>query len=164
MSNEKYYIGIDNGISGSIGIVERNEGFMESFLVPTKSGQDYTKKKQNVTRIDSVKLKEKLLPYCTDVNCFAILERPLNNPTRMRATLSALRALESTLVILEDLKIPYQFIDSKEWQKLFLPNIKGDELKAGSFLKGKQLFPMCDLKHKDLDGLLIAEYARRKNY
>jgi hypothetical protein len=86
------------------------------------------------------------------------------NSTRFNATLSAIRALEATLIALERSQFPYEYIDSKEWQKVLLPKgLKGsDELKAASLDIGKRLFPSLDIK-KDADGLLIAEYMRRRD-
>jgi hypothetical protein len=85
------------------------------------------------------------------------------NSTRFNATLSAIRALEATLIALEESQFPYEYIDSKEWQKLLLPKgLKGsDELKKASLDVGKRMFPELEIK-KDADGLLIAEFMRRK--
>ena len=80
--------------------------------------------------------------------------------------MSALRALESTLVVLELLKFSHTFIDSKEWQKVLLPKgVKGTvEQKKASLDIGCRMFPQFEKefkKQKDADGLLIAEYCRR---
>lgn len=165
----KIWIGIDNGISGTIGIIGEDGVPFEFFKTPTIFGQDYTKAKKNISRIDSPKLLEILKIYAPAPNdgivVKALVERPLVNPTRFNATTSALRSFEATLVILEALAIPYQFIDSKEWQKALLPKgIKGaEELKKASLDIGKRLFPGHVLKHPDMDGILIAEYGRRNN-
>jgi hypothetical protein len=68
------------------------------------------------------------------------------------------------LIALEESQWAYEYIDSKEWQKSLLPKgLKGsEELKKASLDVGKRLFPSLDIK-KDADGLLIAEYLRRKN-
>ena len=159
----KTYVGIDNGISGSIGIIDDNGSrFLET---PTISQQNYTKKKANITRIDCEALFNLLLPF-KDTNCFLLLERPMVNPQRFLATTSALRALEATLITIERLVLPHAFLDSKEWQKVLLPQgIKGsDEQKKASFDIGCRLFPQhSDMikRHHDADGLLIAEYCRR---
>lgn len=159
----KISIGIDNGVSGSIGIIDDNGStFIET---PIKSEQNYTKKKANISRIDWNALLAVLTPF-KNSNCFILLERPMVNPQRFLATTSALRSLESTLTVIEYLGLPLSYIDSKEWQKALLPQgIKGsDELKKASLDIGCRMFPQhSDLikRHKDADGLLMAEYCRR---
>ena len=156
------YIGLDNGVSGSIGQISPN-GIMYKKM-PVIRQLNYTKTKKWIHRVDYSGLRfilESNLPE----EMIVYLERPMVNPGRFQATMSAIRALEATLIILEDLKIPYQYIDSKEWQKVLLPaELKGEELKAASLDIGKRKFPQIDFKgFKDADGLLIAEYCRIKN-
>lgn len=156
----KTYIGIDNGVSGTIAIIsESGVGFWKT---PIKKEQDYTKAKKIVSRVDIPTLKGILEPYAD--NAFLLLERPLVNPSRWVATTSALRCHEAELAVIEILNIPYQFIDSKEWQKTLLP--KGcDDTKKASLDIGNRLFPQYkDFKHPDRDALLIAEYAKRKGF
>lgn len=160
----KTFIGIDNGVSGTIGIINDNETvFLE---VPTFTQQNYTKKRANISRIDFNAMIGILSKYKAD-DCLVLIERPMVNPSRFRATTSALRALESILIAIESLTLPHMYIDSKEWQKVLLPKgVKGSaELKRVSMDIGGRLFPQyLELirKHKDADGLLIAEYGRRK--
>jgi len=169
----KVWIGIDNGITGTIGVV-RDDGRVRFGAVPTKSEQSYTKTKQNITRIDAVELRKFLLentehvePFDDKVNqkVIVIIERPMVNPGRLKATFSALRALEAVLVVVESLYLPYQYIDSKEWQRALLPaGLETEELKKASLQIGTRLFPQVESKHKDRDGLLIALYAQRKGW
>lgn len=87
------------------------------------------------------------------------------NPGRFQASISAVRALEATLITLELLNIPYQYLDSREWQRDILPKgVKGaDELKRASLDVGKRLFPQFAHMFKgDADGILIAHWARLK--
>ena len=88
----------------------------------------------------------------------------MKNPARFEATCSAMRALEAELTVLELYQVPYIFVDSKEWQRELLPKgiVGAPELKKASLDIGKRLFPEVLLKHPDRDGILIAEYARRK--
>lgn len=172
MSPRKYrssvYIGIDNGSTGSLGIIYR-DGY--SFrIMPTKTEQDYTQKKKNVTRLvlstfqlwlDRATRSKKLVTKL-------MIERPLVNPKRFVATASALRFLEATLIVLEELGLPIEYIDSRKWQKMLLPiGCKGTpELKKASLQIGCRMFPLMMGKiiaHGDADGLLIAEYCRRMN-
>lgn len=164
-----FYIGIDNGVSGSIGIINTETQEVRYHPTPVKSEFNYTKEKAKLNRIDRTKLKaifNSLHPNgiaaVPKEQIIVLLERPMVNPKRWKASVSALRALESTLTVFEDLAIPFQYIDSKEWQKTMLPKgTAGEELKEASLQVSRRLFPNLDI-NKDGDGLLIAEWARRK--
>jgi len=158
-------IGIDNGVTGSISILE--DGKLKYFdNIPIFKDLNYTKTKQFINRIDV----EKLLKIFSDHVPFpdesiAIMERPMVNPMRFKSTTSALRALEAELICLKIYKIPYQFIDSKEWQKVMLPaGLEKGELKIASDQVAKRLFPEIEDKIKDGkgDSLLIAKYYYQK--
>jgi hypothetical protein len=154
------YIGIDNGVSGSIGTIRDTDNTVLFSRTPVSKRLDYTKKKSWCNRIEIGSLTE-MLRWGLDTNvATCIIERPMVNPMRWIATKSALRALEATLIVLEDLEIPYRFIDSKEWQKALLPSgLKGPELKLAAVEVAKRLYPTIDCG-KDADGLLIAHYAK----
>ena len=166
-SMRSLYIGLDNGVSSQgVGLIY-SDGRVLYPKVPTIFQQDYTKAKKNVTRIDGPKLLHllgKTLENLSPQEAIATVERPMVNPKRFGATASALRCHEATLIVLESLGIPYQFIDSKEWQREMLPKgLKGpDLLKKASYDIGKRLFPQLVDKQKDADSLLIAEYVRRR--
>ena len=165
MAINKLYIGIDNGVSGTIGCICNN--YTAFFPVPVKKEQDYTKKKSNITRIRFAELVLKLKGLIDEFNpesTMVLIERPMVNPTRFHATKSALRALESTLIAIEYLGLPFGYCDSKEWQKELLPK-GGKDLKKDSRDIGSRLFPIYKelfTNHGDADGMLIAEYCRRK--
>ena len=160
----KIYIGIDNGVSGTIGVVGDN---VETTFIktPVKKEQNYTKTKDFISRLDSVAFMEFLSNYDPN-DVVVIMERPLVNPTMFKTTLSAIRCFEAELTLIESLKIKHIYVDSKEWQKVMLPKgVKGsEELKKASLDIGNRLFPQFEEhKHKDRDGLLMAEWARRNN-
>jgi len=161
----KTYIGIDNGVTGSIGIIS-DQG-INFILTPVKKELSYTKTKQFINRVDFPTLI-KILSLFENKDVLVILERPMVNPGRFKATVSALRALEATMIAVEFFKFPIRFEDSKSWQKHLLPSgLKKEELKKGSVDIGCRLFPQhaeAIKKHGDADSLLIAEYARQKNY
>lgn len=158
----RIYIGIDNGVTGTIGVV--GDDIQPSlYHTPTKKEQDYTRAKKIVTRLDCHGFMEILNQYDHN-NIVCVIERPMINPTRFNASMSAIRCLEAQLIILEALGISHQFTDSQKWQKMLLPEgTKGaDEQKKASKYIGNRMFPQFgDFKHPDRDGLLIAEYARR---
>jgi len=163
----RYYIGIDNGVTGTIAVLSEDKSLQYFVETPAIHEQSYTKKKKNIGRIYYGGLCEILEKY-KDENCIAIVERPLVNPGLFNATLSAVRALEATLIALESFNIEIRYIDSKEWQRELLPQgLKGSaQLKKASLDISSRLFPIHKElinKHKDGDALLIAEYARLKN-
>jgi hypothetical protein len=153
------YVGIDNGTSGSVGIIGSRTDF---FTMPIFTELSYTKEKKNISRINTELLKERLSGLN---NPIVLFERPMVNPGRFAATMSAMRALEATLIIVEQLGYARMYVDSKQWQTEMLPNgLKGDQLKLASKDIGKRLFPQFkDAYKSDADSILIAEWARRSN-
>lgn len=156
------YIGIDNGTTGSIGIII--DEWSEFYHTPIKNELSYTKAKKWIDRIDCEELK-KIFRFDSKEIAIVALERPMVDPKRFTATQSAMRSLEATLVVIEGLKYPYRYIDSREWQKTMLPSgLRDVELKKASLSIGKRLFPQHAGKFKkDADGILIAEHLRRMN-
>ena len=172
MSRE-IYIGIDNGVTGSVGIIVHcdRDGISNSFFgTPSFVEQSYVKAKKNRSRIDTRKLRaniRKVYDYKDESHSiYCLLERPMINGMRFQASISAACAMEAMMITLERLKVPIVWIDSKEWQKVLLPSgIKGGpDLKRVSAKVGCKLFPKLKkpiLEQEDADGLLIAEYCRR---
>lgn len=165
----KCYIGIDNGISGTIGILRGDKSSF--FKVPTFFGQDYVKTKKNVTRIDFISLASLLDKIvASSLETFIIMERPMINPRRFSATVSAARSMESVLIVVDLLKarhkIHFRWVDSKEWQsRIFPKGTKGDKTKLRSMQIGSKKYPQHSeliVKHKDADGLMLAEFCRNE--
>lgn len=163
----KVWIGIDNGITGSVGIITE-DGKVTYVKTPTKWELSYTKKVKHITRIEGTKLYDLFKPYVgQDVHL--MLERPMVNPQYFVATLSAMRSLEATLIVIEICGFKFEYLPSTEWQDVLLPEmyegvkVEKENLKPVSLAIGSKLFPQIDYKgFKDADGLLIAEYCRRK--
>ena len=160
----KIIIGIDNGTSGAITIINDNKVVYRK--TPIKVEKSYTKKDQNISRVDFKELKRFLEENIKEKEkengkCLTVLERPLVNPRKFKTTQSAMRSLEATLICLEELEIPVKYIDSKEWQKYFFPEIEGREkLKKASLDYGNKKYPELQFE-EDADSLLIAEYSER---
>ena len=158
------YIGIDNGSTGSIGILDGDLSTMH--LTPTKVELNYQKTSpKTIARIDGFNLEEILSHYSDHPHRIG-LERPMVNPMHFHATCSAVRSHEATLITFEKLNMSFEYIDSKSWQKMLLPAVKGSrELKKASVQVGIRLFPHLEdiiNKRGDADGILIAEYLRRR--
>lgn len=165
----KITIGIDNGTTGSIGIISKDKAFFAE--TPSKMSI-LGKKERHIRRIDHESLKDLLLVYAvkpmalhSNATLHAYIERPFTGRF-MGAVLPAQRSFEAVLIVLEQLNIPYTVVDSKEWQKSQIEGIKGSkELKAASCSLGQSKWPELAamvLKHGDADGLLIADYYHNK--
>lgn len=162
----KIFVGIDNGKSGSIGVVGEVVDFLQT---PGNRQLSYQKSKTKyITRLDVPVFHSFLKSLVDKVGADKILigyERPLVNSRMFTATLSAVRFLEAQLVVTEMLDIPYIYLDSKEWQKYIFPyGVRGSvALKKASLDIGNRLYPQFkNSKHPDRDGLLIAHYLREK--
>ena len=166
----KIYIGIDNGVTGTIGWVGENlcPGIEET---PVKKEQSYTKAKKKINRVDYQQLFELLkdIQGAAEPNeVLVVIERPMINPMRFQASVSAARSLESTLIAVEQIGFPRIYVDSRQWQKKLLPQgCKGKELKKASMDIACRLYPgglteQLIREHKDADAILIAEWARRE--
>jgi hypothetical protein len=161
MNISQVFVGIDNGVTGSLGIITSDD--YKYFPIPTFKQQDYTKKKKVVTRINVEELRALLSQYD---NVQVAIERPMVTAGRFNSSLSAVRALEAVLIVVEELKFPYMFLDSKTWAGELLPvgTRTSPELKMQSYYIGSRLFPKVEqqiIKQKDADGILIAEYCKR---
>jgi hypothetical protein len=154
--------GIDNGTSGTIGVWQ--DGSIYYYKTPVFKEKNFQKTVDiNVTRIDTAKLEELLKKHITD-EVHIGLERPRINPNSFNASLSAVRSLEATLIVIERLNLRQnlEFIDSKQWQKKYIPLLDGaKDLKQASWIKGAKMFPQfTDFKHPDRDGLFIMQHLK----
>src|SRR5690554_3644941 len=80
-------IGIDNGVTGSIAIIDGDE--VKLYPTPVFKTVNYTKKVGNITRIDYQELRDILRPYA-QYRPIAKIERPMVNPGRFKASISAI--------------------------------------------------------------------------
>lgn len=162
-------IGIDNGQSGSIGIITPSATTF--CATPTQDYLHYGKKGSISQRLDRAALHKMIWGACpllpnsvTQVDASAVrvyIERPFSGKF-MNAALPAHRFFEATIIVMEDLGLGYEVVDSGPWQKAMLGNVSGSaELKKASKLRGLQMYPQFKdfiNKHKDADGLLIARH------
>lgn len=153
-------IGIDNGSTGSIGILSRDGAFFES--IPTVEYLHYGKKGSISQRLDRESLTKLVENYVASGRVY--IERPFTGKF-INAVIPAHRFFEATIITLEDLRIGYEVVDSREWQTDLLGPVKGSAfLKKASRLRGIQLYPQLAgaiKSHGDADGLLIAHHYHR---
>ena len=153
------YIGIDNGISGTVGILDDADKVV-FFKTPTIKSEHYAKSRDLLTRIDRKKLQKLLEPH---LPALALIEAPFTNPGMFQATLSNHRSHAEISGVLEDLGITFETVLPRAWQPAVLGNVSGRELlKEASLKKAKELFPNLVIKTPDADGLTIAVYLKSK--
>jgi hypothetical protein len=168
-------IGIDNGASGSIGIIR--DGVAVHFgPVPTQPYLHYGKKGSIGERLNRAELASIIriavhgFGLCTTESLAewgrtrVYVERPFSGKF-INAVVPAHRFFEATIITLEDLGLGYEVVDSGVWQKPVLGAVSGSkELKLASRLRGIQLYPQFKdaiTKQGDADGLLIAHHFSR---
>lgn len=154
-------MGIDNGTSGSIAIIdEANSALVLHCPTPIKNTINYTKEIQKIKRVDIIELN-KIVSNYKPIRAF--MERPMVNPGRFKTSMLAVRAYETTINVLEMNNIPYETIDSKEWQKHYIPHgTQKDDLKFVADQKACQLFGLTKIPPGSGDSILIAKYAYDK--
>ncbi len=156
----KTTIAIDNGVTGSISIIGPDGVFFEP--MPTKE-QLMGRAGKVVRRIDWAVLFSMIQNRTRGVGHHAYVERPFTGSAMMiNTTVLSARAHEAVSIVLEQLGIGHETVDSKPWQASMLGAIKGSPaLKKASMLRGMQMFPAhakAIKDHGDADSLLMAQY------
>lgn len=150
------YIAIDNGVTGAVAV--NSSDYVDFFKTPTVDDIQYTKKPQGVTRLDGGTLYRALAKAAKcSYRVYILIERPLVNPRRFIPSMSAVRCLEATLVVLGMLNdkygnIYYRYIDSREWQGAMIPRVTGDALKTASTKLAIERFPDWHMQLMRQDG------------
>ena len=136
-----YILGIDNGVTGSIAMMDHSGKIVMHSPVPVYKEQKWTKPKtqklktktklvyDEITMIDADALQRMLVKYTStisDIHCF--LERPAISYAAawsMKTSISAAMSWAYVVYILKKLQIPRTDIDSKDWQKQLIPEAMG---------------------------------------
>lgn len=163
MKKYRYIVAIDNGCTGSVSVLDTEKGTSSFCKTPVFKEASYTKKPQNIHRINW----GELIANLPKSDALVVLERPLVNPRMFTATQSALRSLEATLIAVEYLGLDYIYMDSKEWQQEYLSSalIGKEQMKKGSKEVAIKLYPNHRTKieqHGDGDSLLMARHVMLK--
>ena len=91
--------GWDNGISGAITFLNLYSDEIHYLTIPTKHEKNYTKKVQYINRVDNQKLYRELNKIIDGRKCKMYMERPMVQGARFISTMSAIRCLESELIV-----------------------------------------------------------------
>jgi hypothetical protein len=158
-----YIVALDNGTSANGVALFGPDNLVKYEKLPIKNELSYTKTEHHISRLDAPGFKKLLSSWnLPKEQTLVIMERIMINPMRFRASISAARCLEAELVVIEELGYNIEYCDSKNWQHILLPDIKGsDELKKASLELGKKMFPQFKLK-RDADPLLIGYWRKNK--
>ena len=158
------YIGIDNGLSGGIAVIE-NRKVLELLTMPTVVGSN-DRNEYDIPAI--IKILEK---YKKD--SVLIIEKAHAMPViGVVQAFSFGKLYGIMLALVCALKIPYNIVHSKTWQKEMFRDISSDNTKQASVIVAKQLYPeqtfLASERSKKMhdgltDAILIATYGQRKN-
>lgn len=195
--SKEYILAIDNGATGSFTILDTKGKLVAfehvpSFQLPswkkpkstkTKSGKkSKTVKQSHFTVIDINALQKKLVSYLNTVsNVKCYLERPAVGFSGwgIWTSLSGFASWVAVQYVLLALKIPYETVDSKEWQDALIPQATGKNnkeylkslkrgernklLKKASDALAKEMFPEITLKELgDGDSVCMAYFFKLK--
>lgn len=161
----KYIIGADNGVSGTWAIIRSDGELVDWFKTPVFKCLSYAKNGKYLNRIDRVHLYYILKQY-KDKPAKVLMEYPMISPEpqRIHSTFSAAMSFADTWGVVEDLKLPHEFVTAKDWQKVFLPaGTKGSyDIKKATRDLALRWYPKLEIpKSCDGDAVMIAEYGRR---
>lgn len=169
-----FYIGIDNGTSGGIAIIDGDSGtVLKLELMPVYDIG-------STTFIDEEKLKE-IIEYSP---CHIIFEQGQKNPLfGTKGNFSNGYSFGVVNTVIRMLKKPHTLVNPQTWQKALFQDVrglmkskanpKGMSTKDASFEMCKRLYPEISLlptprskkPHDGLaDALLMAVYGRRQNF
>ena len=157
----KRYMGIDNGVTGTISVLDEDGKVVWWSKTPIRSCSHYSKSGRIMNRINRQELTEIINNTRPDM---VILEFPRidPDPKKILTTVSASMSLEATWSVFEDTGVPHQFISAITWQKVMI-GAAADTKKASKDVT-KRLHPKLTLPPgADGDAVLICEYARRMN-
>lgn len=116
----KVYVAIDNGVTGAIAMMDELGDLLYLGLTPVRKVMDYTKARNLINRLDGVAFKEILEPLIPSKTVIR-LERPAASPKlNWKNTVSAIRCDEAQQIVMEGLGLPFQHIDSRDWQTSML--------------------------------------------
>lgn len=157
------YIGIDNGLSGGIAILESRK-IIELMSMPTVVGSN-NRKEYDILAI--IKILEKHKKGAT-----MIIEKAQAMPILGSVQAFSFGKLYGIMLCLAvALKIPHSIVHARTWQKEMFRDISSDNTKQASAIIAKQLYPeqtfLATERSKKIhdgltDAILIATYGQRK--
>lgn len=147
---ETYYIGIDPGQIGGIGILNAAGKYVCSFKFKNQTDADTSEMFDYLQDLKGV---------MNECSIFALLEKVHSMPKQ--GVVSSFK-FGSSFGFLRGMltahRIPWDFVSPQKWQKVLSCQTKGD--KNITKAKAQRLWPEQKITHAIADALLIAEYCR----
>jgi len=147
---ETYYIGVDPGQSGGIGIIDDVGNYVDSFKFKNQTDADISEMFDFLTDLKGV---------MDENSIFALLEKVHSMPKQ--GVVSSFK-FGSSFGFLRGMltahRIPWDFVSPQKWQKALSCQTKGDKNITKS--KAQRLWPGQKITHAIADALLIAEHCR----
>ena len=141
-----YYIGIDPGQSGGVGVLNATGDYMNSF------------KFKDITIADIAEIFEYIVGL--EGGTFAIIESVHSMPKQgVSSSFKFGRSYGNLEMALAAFKIPFDYVSPQRWQKYLQCQTKGNKNITKSL--AQRLWPVQKITHAIADALLLAEYARR---
>lgn len=160
------YIGIDNGLQGAIAVIKEFDDPWNNSIEVFKMPVVGTRKK----RINEIALLH-ILESAAGEGSLCTVEAVNMGPGHGKTQCVRLAQSQYLAIgILVALRIPYQIVAARTWQKAMFTGLGKTDTKTVSLLTAKRLFPDVSLlptdkctkdDHNMADALLMAEYGRR---
>lgn len=158
-------LGVDPGKHGALAALDHQGRILALHPTPLIKGQRDT--------YDLAAIRELLLSYQAQGRLHVTVERMDAMPAKLGGSIANYHRGVSTgwAWMLEGLKIPYELVPAREWQRAMHAGTQAGDTKQRSILAAQRLFPSQNLKRSPLakgpddglaDALLIAEFGRRK--
>lgn len=163
-NSQRIYVGVDNGLAGGIAVIQGRK-ILELTVMPTIVGSN-DRNEYDILAI--IKILEKHRKDST-----MIIEKAHAMPKLGTVQAFSFGKLYGIMLGLAcALKIPYNIVHSRTWQKEMFRDISSDNTKQASVIIAKQLYPEQSFlaserskkaHHGLSDSLLIATYGQRHN-
>jgi hypothetical protein len=138
------HIAIDNGFYGGIGVLSENGQIIETHIMPILKSTK-TRTQYNVSEI--VKIFESLKERFENEGINVILEKaiiiPISGKISVASTHKCMGLFEG---ILTAMKIPFQIVHAKTWQKIIFKDMPKGDTKINSILFCQRKFPNEDFR------------------
>jgi hypothetical protein len=159
-----YFIGIDNGVSGGVAIIDQSSRLMNAFLIPTKKIGD-------MKTIDLPSLEDDLIPYQDlGAGINVMLEQGQKQPLfgcKGNFANGYYFGLVEGWMIANN--ISYELTNPRTWQEVIFKDLRGykkgkkNDTKSLSLEICQRRFPTHNIKdHNIADAVCIALYLRSK--